>query len=178
MADQHQSDVLGGLPRTRPQRRSTKRPARASSAASLPASPAEPSQAPRRQAKATSPTPPSRRQAKAASPTQRQAKASAAPAGQRRTGTQPTPLSKAQSRPRSAAGVSKPGVRSKARADRLAQPPQPRGIPSQPRSPVPSRTERPEILGTVVQAAAELTEIGLSLGAQVLRRAVARLPRP
>jgi hypothetical protein len=43
---------------------------------------------------------------------------------------------------------------------------------------VPASPDRPEILGTVIQAAAELTEIGLSLGAQVLRRMVARLPRP
>jgi hypothetical protein len=35
-----------------------------------------------------------------------------------------------------------------------------------------------EIAGTVVQAAAELAEIGLSMSARALREAVARLPRP
>lgn len=35
-----------------------------------------------------------------------------------------------------------------------------------------------EIVGTVVQAAAELAEIGLSMSARAVREAVARLPRP
>jgi hypothetical protein len=35
-----------------------------------------------------------------------------------------------------------------------------------------------EVLGTAVQAAAELAEIGLSVSARALRRAVSRLPRP
>jgi hypothetical protein len=43
----------------------------------------------------------------------------------------------------------------------------------------PSGTPRGrEIVGTVVQAAAELAEIGLSASARALREAVARLPRP
>jgi hypothetical protein len=35
-----------------------------------------------------------------------------------------------------------------------------------------------DILGTAVQAAAELAEIGLSASARALRGAIARLPRP
>jgi hypothetical protein len=35
-----------------------------------------------------------------------------------------------------------------------------------------------DIIGTAVQAAAELAEIGLSASARALRSAVARLPRP
>ena len=35
-----------------------------------------------------------------------------------------------------------------------------------------------ELVGTVVKAAAELAEIGLTVGARALRRAVSRLPRP
>lgn len=35
-----------------------------------------------------------------------------------------------------------------------------------------------ELIGTVVRAAAELTEIGLTIGARALRTAVSRLPRP
>jgi hypothetical protein len=35
-----------------------------------------------------------------------------------------------------------------------------------------------DILGTAVQAAAELAEIGLSVSARAIRGAVSRLPRP
>ena len=35
-----------------------------------------------------------------------------------------------------------------------------------------------EIVGTMVQAAAELAEIGLSVSARAIKEAVARLPRP
>lgn len=35
-----------------------------------------------------------------------------------------------------------------------------------------------ELIGTVVRAAAELAEIGLTVGARALRTAVSRLPRP
>jgi hypothetical protein len=35
-----------------------------------------------------------------------------------------------------------------------------------------------EILGTAVQATAELAEIGLALSARALRNAASRLPRP
>ena len=41
-----------------------------------------------------------------------------------------------------------------------------------------SSADGAEILGTAVQAAAELAEIGLSVGARALRNAVSRLPRP
>ena len=38
--------------------------------------------------------------------------------------------------------------------------------------------ENPRALETAVQAAAELTEIGLQAGARALRRTLSRLPRP
>ena len=54
-----------------------------------------------------------------------------------------------------------------------------------PTPPPPPAQERPggppsgtELLGTVVQAAGELAEIGLTLGAQAVKNAVKRLPRP
>lgn len=59
---------------------------------------------------------------------------------------------------------------------RLRQPAQPGGTPTAPRKPVPSTGA--DVLGTAVQAAAELAEIGLSVSARALRRAVSRLPRP
>jgi hypothetical protein len=61
----------------------------------------------------------------------------------------------------------------------LRQPAQPAGVP-----PAPARSVRPEpatgrdILGTAAQAAAELAEIGLSIGARTVRNLVSRLPRP
>ncbi|HEY1522188.1 MAG TPA: hypothetical protein VGF70_04175 [Solirubrobacteraceae bacterium] len=153
MADQRQSDVLGALPRTRPHRRSAKRPER----------PGETTGKPRAATRATSPSAPQRGNAPSAS------------AG--RPKSKPRTAAGSRSGPR-AVGGSRSAASTRSKADRLRQPPQPRGIPSQPRSPVPSTPHPPEILGTFVQAAAELTEIGLSLGAQLLRRAVARLPRP
>jgi hypothetical protein len=67
---------------------------------------------------------------------------------------------------------------------RLRQPAQPDGAPDMPRASEPARPRSfssasgAEILGTAVQAAAELAEIGLSAGARALRNAVSRLPRP
>jgi hypothetical protein len=107
MSEPPPSDVLGALPRTRPQRRSPKR-------AGSPAATASPAAA----------TPP----------------AAAVPP----------------------AATASPAV---------AAVPPPRPEPSA--APAP-RT----LLGTAVQAAAELTEIGLSAGARALRGAVSRLPRP
>lgn len=150
MPDQRQSEVLGALPRTRPHRRSAKRPERPGETTGKPKPTARP--AARRSSNATV------------------AQATRVPA-------KPRPAAGPRSGPRAVTG-SRPATRTKSKADRLRQPPQPRGIPSQPRSPVPSTLQRTEILGTFVRATAELTEIGLALGAQVLRRAVARLPRP
>jgi hypothetical protein len=42
----------------------------------------------------------------------------------------------------------------------------------------PAPAPRPGAVGTAVQAAAELTEIGLMASARALRGALARLPRP
>jgi hypothetical protein len=168
MPDQRQSDVLGALPRTRPHRRSTKRPERPSDTAG------KPRKATRSPASAaTKSRTASASQSRSSAGTE--GRGSAASRG--RTPAKPRAAAGSRSGPRAVAG-SGSATRTKSKADRLRQPPQPRGIPSQPRSPVPATAQRPEILGTVVQAAAELTEIGLSLGAQILRRAVARLPRP
>jgi hypothetical protein len=42
----------------------------------------------------------------------------------------------------------------------------------------PSFSAGTDILATAVQAAAELAEIGVTVSARMLRRAVSRLPRP
>ena len=85
-----------------------------------------------------------------------------------------------RSKPAAAAGTKPAGARP------LRQPPQPRGLPRRPETSRPKPAEpaqrpappRRELLATAVQAAAELTEMGLSAGARALREAVSRLPRP
>jgi len=107
-----------------------------------------------------------------------------------------TGISKARaeaSKPRGAAkprGATKTPSATKPRnvttgSQRLAQPAQPRGVPAGPRTRRPAasapRSEPASpapILGTAVQAAAELAEIGLALSGRALRRAIGRLPRP
>jgi hypothetical protein len=64
------------------------------------------------------------------------------------------------------------------KASRLRQPAQPAGTPPGPRTRRPAPPNGSDVLGTVVQAAAELAEIGLTVGARAIRGAVARLPRP
>ncbi|HZU61845.1 MAG TPA: hypothetical protein VE983_12830 [Solirubrobacteraceae bacterium] len=166
MTDQRPSEVLGALPRTRPERRSSKRPQRqdVQAASQVPApSPAAPSAA-------------------AGARARTRTAESAATEAKARARTTESAAAKAKARPRptktaAARGPARPGAgRTKRGSPPLRQPPQPRGIPSQPRAPVPPH--RPEILGTAVQAAAELAEIGLALSTRALRRAVSRIPRP
>src|SRR5881398_463410 len=67
-----------------------------------------------------------------------------------------------------------------AKSKRLRQPSQPRGIPAARRAAKrkPAPTTGAELVGTAVQAVAELAEIGFALGARALRNAIARLPKP
>ncbi len=102
MSKGSQSEVLSGLPRSRPHRRSDKRPAR--------------------------------------------------PAGPQ---------------PASAEGTDPGGAPSAATASRTA-----------PAAEAVTPSPHPGLLGTAVQAAAELAEIGLHAGARAIAGAVARLPRP
>jgi hypothetical protein len=80
-----------------------------------------------------------------------------------------------------AAPKPKPAPKAKTTPQRqptTAVPPRPATPPRRPPATPPKRTGRTEVLGTAVQAAAELAEIGLSVGARAIRRAVSRLPRP
>ena len=160
------SSVMGALPNSRPHRRSEKRKTAAPKAAG--ARPAGPKAAAPKTAapKAVAP-----KAAAAARP-------KAAPAaGPKAPAAEPKPAGGPK---RSAAGVKAAGSRP------LRQPPQPRGLPQQPKTSRPKVAEpaerpappRRELLATAVQAAAELTEMGLSAGARALREAVSRLPRP
>ncbi len=60
----------------------------------------------------------------------------------------------------------------------LRQPAQPAGTPAAPRTRKPMPRGRTDVLGTAVQATAELAEIALTVSARALRGAIARLPRP
>ncbi|MHB8690612.1 MAG: hypothetical protein ACYDHH_05145 [Solirubrobacteraceae bacterium] len=116
MSEQPPSQVLGALPRSRPHRRSDKRPAKPAVVQTAPlAIASEPSTKPKRAA-------------------------------------QPKPAAK-----------TKP-AQGRVAAQKAAKPDPP--------------TVRTDVLGTAVQAAAELAEIGISATARALRGAVGRLPRP
>jgi hypothetical protein len=88
----------------------------------------------------------------------------------------------ATERPKPAAGKpvrsAKSARAAKPRAKPLPQPAQPAGGPPTPRTRKPAPATGADILGTTIQAAAELAEIGLSISARALRSAVSRLPRP
>lgn len=133
--DESDRDVLKSLPRTRPQRRSSKRDA----GAKRPATASKP--------KATT----TATKKKAAAP---RAKAKAKSAA-------PTPIASKRKR----AG---------ARARRMP----PAGF-SPPRD---TRDQSPpsgaELIGTAIQAAGELAQIGLAVGGHALRSALGRLPKP
>ena len=131
MTDEPEPGVIGSLPRTRPHRRSSKRPA--------------PTGAPPVATQAQEPA-----VVRAAAPPKARAK-------------KPVAATRVPAKPRTV----------------KATPP-----PTKPRTSTPAPTATPPsgpspgVLETAVQAAAELTEIGLHAGARALRRVVSRLPRP
>jgi hypothetical protein len=117
MTDEDKPEILAGLPRTRPQRRSSKRavaarPNGGSSGAPKPSTPRRPPPRPAR------------------------------------------------------------------RSEPLRQPKQPAGTPPAPPIRRPAPPSGPEIIGTLVQAAVELAEIGVSAATRALRNTLGRIPRP
>src|SRR5689334_7652241 len=143
VSEQRPSDVLGALPRRRPQRRSAKRadPAGAGNGngtgtrpavTKTAAPPRKPTAALARKPSPAKPTPPT---AKPAPPT---AEAVRPPAPARATARRP---------------------------QRLPQPAQPAGVPPTSADRPAEEPKRRHVLGTAAQAAAELAEIGLSVSA-------------
>jgi hypothetical protein len=130
-------EVLSSLPRTRPQRRSSKRPGRGRAAPKR----ASASSAPR----ASTP----KRTAKP------QSRATSAKPGAKPTAVRPSAATSHARRPRSASARQTPPPR------RAAQ------------SPTGS-----ELVETAIEAAAELAQLGLSVGARAVRGAISRIPRP
>ena len=156
MSDERPSDVLGSLPRTRPHRRSQKRadrPAVSASESNMTDAGATKTVATDTVATDTVATNAVATNAAATRP--RAAKP--VPRKARATPVRPAP---------------------KPKPERLRQPAQPQGTPPSPGSRRPVPASSAEIIGTAVQAAAELAEIGLSISARAIRSAVSRLPRP
>jgi hypothetical protein len=184
MSEDRPSEVLGGLPRTRPHRRSEKRRPPANS---------EAVQAATEAVQAASEAKPATRAKAKPKPKPTAKRAAAKPATPKPAAAKPATPKPAAAKPATPKrATAKPAAPKTASRGRLRQPAQPAGAPSasgateRPRSarrePPPTRKPGPprggEIIGTAVQAAAELAEIGLSVGARAIRRAVSRLPRP
>ncbi len=105
----------------------------------------------------------------------RAAPAATKPAAAKLAAAKPAAAKPAAARPAPAKPrAAKPATRRPTRP----QPPQPGGVPRTPPREPDAPAPRSDLLGTAVQAAAEVAEIGLTVGARALRRAVARLPRP
>jgi histone H1/5 len=194
--DQRPSEVLGALPRTRPHRRSDKRgkrpgqggPAAAVTSEALDAVQAAvatgdpaPAQAPAVQPKSPAARKPAKPPAKAKGAAAPRAKAAAgaarakASASAGATAAAPTRAKAAAGPARAKAPTPAAAKGSSAARAKLAAPPAESAPPAaKPRK----RPGRSDVLGTAVQAAGELAEIGLSASARALRRAVSRLPRP
>lgn len=157
--DQGGGEVLRSLPATRPQRRSARRDRAAKAPAATPKSAAAPKGSFPKSAETAKPSAASARAA--AKPARKRAAAGAAAAkrpsgGAKRAGAKPTGARLKGVRPSEAtrAASSTPG-------ERPANPPE--GI---------------ELVGTAIQAAGELAQLGMSLGTKALRGAVRRIPRP
>jgi hypothetical protein len=160
MSDERPSEVLGSLPRTRPHRRSQKRVAApVRTVAGDDASPGKADDARKPRAATASRSRRLRQPAQPeGGPSIRGARKPAA-SGPRKPATPPT---------------GRPGATRRRAATRKPGPPP---KPSGPKTRTPATTGA-EILGTAVQAAAELAEIGLTVSARAIRTAVSRLPRP
>lgn len=159
MSDKRSPGVLGGLPRTRPHRRSDKRAARP-----------EPGARPEtdsRQVPATRPAP----TAPIAVATTARSRRTAATQPAKARATQPVKARAARPAEASATQPAQP----RATRPRAAQPSP--AAPSAPHPPAPEPGP-PTPLGTAVQAAAELAEIGVTVSVRALRGALSRLPRP
>jgi hypothetical protein len=163
MTDNRNPGVLGSLPRTRPHRRSDKRPAVAASAA-VPepvVSPVDVTPEPTPDVAKTRGTATAKPRATGTAKRRATATASAKP----RTSASAKPRAAAAPKATAKQADAKPAGETKSRKTPARQSPPPP-------APVPGAVE------TAVQAAAELAEIGLQASARALRRTLSRLPRP
>jgi hypothetical protein len=109
--------------------------------------------------------------------------------GQAKTAAKPRPRTAAKAQPKTAAKAAAPPARKpagthrprpvRAGAPALAESTErARPEPSQPPRRGASPPTGTELVTTAIQAAGELAQIGLTVGGQVLKRAVNRLPKP
>jgi hypothetical protein len=154
VADRPDSDreVLTSLPRTRPVRRSAKRTER-----------------PRTAATATKP------KSKPAATASTDAPKARKPAAKPRAAAQPKTNARAATGPRSADGARATSQRTRP-ASRQTVPPA--GYASPPTGDDGQRSPSADLLGTAVQAAGELAQIGFAVGRQALQSMLDRLPKP
>ena len=150
MSDPPPSDVLGALPNTRPHRRSDKR-ATKPAATTAPVVDATPPATAPAAAKATAkPASARARKPAARKPAKAKAKRATMPPAEGTVRAAPTPF----------------------------YPPAGAGRVAAQKATKPAADEKFDVLGTAIQAAAELAEIGISATARAIRGAVDRLPRP
>ena len=174
MSDQPPSDVLGALPRRRPHRRSDKRPSPAQAQSPTPSDGGEASTRP------PSPSGPqtTRSRGTRLKQSSRSTAETATVADEPTTAQEPAaPQEPITPREPATAPEPDPLGADTDRPQRLRQPAQPAGVPATPRR-RPAQSGGRHVLTTAVHAAAELTEIGLSVSARALRGMVERLPRP
>jgi hypothetical protein len=153
--------VLAALPSTRPERIGTRRASGPKTfaqpkAAQAAASPTKP----KRPAAKTAPKPPATKPAVPREPEPRPRAVREAAPGMGTSGGRPDPTSSA----RTGEGAPAPGGRGDER--------------SEAGSPEHGRPSGVELVTTAVQAAGELTQIGLTIGGRIIKRAVDRLPKP
>jgi len=152
-----EASVLGSLPATRPSRMGRHRDGDGAATPVRETAIAEVAKA------AGKPEPKARPKTKA------KAKAQAAPA-------KPKPRSKPEAAP--AAVTEQPSAPAGPRAVRPASPPLAGDVPTDAQRPSGAPPSGAELVTTVVQAAGELAQIGFTVGGQILKRAVDRLPKP
>ena len=188
MSSQPKRGVIGSLPHTRPHRRSDKRPQ--STGPVTPTGVDGASATDSADAAATEPPTQTARTARQAAATGGTAKPTTAGRAARQSGAprsaKPKPAATRSAKPKATeAGEAKPKAieaaegKPKATATRSAKPKATATRSSEPSATTspPADDKTPGVLETAVQAAAELTEIGLQAGARALRRSLSRLSR-
>ena len=170
-ADDDRTEVLTSLPRSRPQRRSARRaggngetePAEAKAAETKPGA----AKKPRAAAKP--------RAASAGKTSAATSGASKPPKGGTARTRQPAPKAKAKAAPKA-----KAAARAKPTSPRTTAKPRPEAVTGPPREDRARPVEPPsstDVLQSVVQAAGELTQVGVTIGREVAKSVIKRLPR-
>lgn len=167
--------MLTSLPRSRPVRRSAKRGDRPvaeanARASSKPVTPRKP--------RAAKPAAKTARATPGAGPRATAKRAATKPAVPPRAAAKPTPRAGAKDRPRATAGPTPSAERARPRDTPRRKVPAAGYAAADGRAGEPSTSAGAELVRTTIQAAAELAQIGLTVGRQTLQSMLDRLPRP